>query len=154
MASYACVVHLGILVILRRIVLPAMSHDAVVDRGAEEKHLRDIMSTISKPERPKSTIIGTKQNKPFGVVISQGRVVYDFAVMSIGEEAMSLMVQSEQKQRLPKGFWPACCRFCFHRVCTDAFRKLLSKALLLYLRSLRKGAITTCGMLVEKKSQR
>ena len=108
------------------------------------------MSAISKPERPTSTIIGTKQNKPFGVVISQGRVVFEYAKMSIGEEAMSPMVQSEQKQRLPKSFWPACCRFCFHRVCTDVFRKSLSKALLLYLRSLRKGVTTTCGMLVEK----
>ena len=78
MASYACVVHLGILVILCRIVLPGMSHDAVVDRGAEEKHLRDIMSATSKPERPKNTIIGTKQNKPFGVVISQGRLVFEY----------------------------------------------------------------------------
>ena len=111
------------------------------------------MSATLKPERPKSTIIGTEQNKQFGVMISQVRVVYDFAVMSIGEEVMSLMVQSEQKQRLPKGFWPACCRFCFHRVCTDVFRKSLSKALLLYLGSLRKGATTTCAMLVEKNAK-
>ena len=151
--TYACVVHLGFLVILCRIVLPAMSHDAVVDRAAGEKHLRDILSATSKPERPKSTRSGTKENRNFGVLMSQGRVVYDFAVMSIGGKPMSLMVQSEQTQRLPKGFWPACCRFCFHRVCTDAFRKSLSKALLLYLRSLIKGATTTCGMLVEKKTK-
>ena len=99
MAPYACVVHRAFPVNLCRIVLPAMSHDAVVDRGAEEKHLRDIMSAISKPERPKSTIIGTKQNKPLGVVISQGRLVFEYAKMSIGEEAMSLLVQSEQKPR-------------------------------------------------------
>ena len=153
MASYACVVHPGILVILGRIVLPAMSHDAVVDRGAAHEHLRDIMSAISKPERPKNTIIGTKQNKPFGVVISQGRLVFEYAKMSIGEEAMSQMVQSEQKLRLPRGFWPACCRHCLHRVCTDALRKSLSKALRFYIRSLRKGATTTCGMLVEKKAK-
>ena len=64
---------------------------------------------------------------------------------------MSQMVQSEQKLRLPKGSWPACCRHCLHRVCTDALRKSLSKALHFYIRSLRKGATTTCGMLVEKR---
>ena len=86
-----------------------------------------------------------------GAVMSQGRVVFEYAQMCIGEEAMSHIVQSGQKLRLPMGFWPACCRHCLHRVCTGALRKSLSKALYFYIRSLRKGATTTCGMLVEKK---
>ena len=97
----------------------------MVDRAAEEKHLRDIMTATSKPERPKNTIRNwhrTKQDiRSYNVT---KHVVCDFAVMSIGEKHMGLMVQSEQTQRLPKGFWPACCRFCFHRVCTDAFSKV------------------------------
>ena len=59
---------------------------------------------------------------------------------------MSHIVQSGQKLRLPMGFWPACCKHCFHLVYTYALRKSLSKALLLYIGSLRKGATTTCGM--------
>ena len=86
-------------------------------------------------------------------MISQGRVVFDYAKMTIGEEDMNHVVQSGQKLRLPRGFWPACCRHCLHRVCTDALRKSLSKALFFYIRSLRKGATTTCGMLVEKRAE-
>ena len=122
--------------------------------GTAQEHLRDILSATSKPERPKAAVIGYRQSTPFGVVISQGRVVFEYAKMSIGEEAMSHIVKSGQKLRLPRGFWPACCRHCFHRVCTDALRKSLSKALKLYIRSLRKGATTACGMLVEKIRER
>ena len=102
--------------------------------GTAQEHLRDILSATSKPERPKAATIGARQSTPFGVVISQGRVVFDYAKMSIGEEAMSHIVKSGQKLRLPMGFWPACCHHCFHRVCTDALRKSLSKALHFYIR--------------------
>ena len=58
------------------------------------------MSASSKPERPRRATIGARQKQTFGVEISQGRVVFDYAKMSIGEEAMSHIVQSGQKLRL------------------------------------------------------
>ena len=101
------VVHLGILTILGRIVAPAMSHNAVIDRGAAQEILRDIMSASSKPERPRAATIGTNHSQPFGTVISPGRLGCDYAKMCLGEEAMSHMVQGEQKASLPRGCWPA-----------------------------------------------
>ena len=132
-------------------VLLAMSHNEVMDHGTAQEHLRDMMSAVSKPPRPNRGVIGTKQSNAFGVIINQGRIVFEYAKMMMGDEVMSQVVKGETKMRLPRGFWPACCRHCLHRVCTDALRKSLSKALHFYIRSLRKGATTTCGMLFNKK---
>ena len=107
------------------------------------------MSASSKRERRKSVVIGARTPESFGVKISKGQTVYEYAKMVIGEEAMSHIVQSGEKLRLPRGCWPACCRHCFNRKCTDALRKSLSKALKFYRGLLRKGATTTCGMLAE-----
>ena len=79
MSSRAYVVFIGILATLSSLVLPAMSHNAVIDRGLEQENLQNIMSATSKPERPKSIVIGTKANKTFGVLVAQGRLVYEFA---------------------------------------------------------------------------
>ena len=87
-----------------QIVLPAMSDDAASNRSAVEEHLRYILSASSKPQRAKSALIGTKQNKCFGVVIAQGEVVFDYAKMVLGEQAMSHNVQGVQKLHLPRGF--------------------------------------------------
>ena len=69
---------------------------------------------------------------------------------SAGDEAMSHMLESGIV-RLPKGFWPACCYYCFKRQCTDALRKSLSKSLCLYMHRVRQGATTQTGMLGEKR---
>ena len=107
------------------------------------------MSASSKRERRKSVVIGARTPESFGVKISKGQVVYEYAKLVIGAEAMSHSVQSGEKLRLPRGFWPSCCRECFGRRCTDAMRKSLTRALEFYIGSLRKGATTTCGMLAE-----
>ena len=80
---------------------------------------------------------GVELSKPFGLVLSKGRLVFEYAQMRIDEEAISNIVQRREKLRLPMCFWPGCCRRCFQMVCTAARRKWLSKALLLYIRSLR-----------------
>ena len=152
MSSRAYVVFIGILATLSSLVLPAMSHNAVIDRGLEQENLQNLMSATSKPERPKSIVIGTKANKTFGVLVAQGRLVYEFAKMCTGETAMNRLLGSVEGFRLPRGFWPACCKNCLGRVCTDAMRKSLTKALHFHIRSLKKGASTTCGMPLEKRA--
>ena len=127
-----------------------MSHNAVNDRGREQENLQHILSATSKPERPKSVVKGTKENKTICVKVVQGRLVFEFAKMCMGETAMKRLLAGEAGFRLPRGFWPACCRQSFGRVCTDATRKNLTKALQYHITSLRKGAITACGMLRDK----
>ena len=80
-----------------------MSDDAASDRGAVEENLRYIFSTSSQPKRAKSAVIGTKENKSFGVVIAQGELVFDYAKKRLGEEAMSHIVQGVAKLSLPRG---------------------------------------------------
>ena len=87
-------------------VLLAMSHTEVMDHGTAQEHLRDMMSAVSKPSRPKRIVIGTKHSNPFGVIIAQGRIVFEYAKMMMGDEAMSQMLKSEKKLRLPRGFGP------------------------------------------------
>ena len=65
----------------------------------------------------------------------------------LGEGAISHTVQSGGKIRLPRGFGTGCCTHCFHVVSTDALRKSLTKAFYSYIRALRDGATTKCGML-------
>ena len=119
---------------------------------SEHDDLRNIMSASSKPERPRSATIGARDSNKALVRINQGKIVYEYAAREIGVQVMSRILQTGEKLRLPRGFWPACCKVCFDRVCTDAFRKSLRKALYLVIHALRKGATTTCGMLGLKKS--
>ena len=53
--------------------------------------------------------------------------------------------------RLPRGFWPTCCRDCFGLICTRVQRTRLRKALNLYIVSLRNGATTTQGRLADRR---
>ena len=117
------------------------------------EHLREIMSASSVPVKPNArTRTEIKHNTTWGAKISQGKRVFDFAKACIGEEAMSHTMQSGQKPRLPKGFWPACCEQCFFRAYTEGLRKPLTKSFNMYTTSLRKGATTCCGMLGDKKA--
>ena len=88
MASRAYVVFVGVLAILSSLVLPAMSHNAVIDRGREQENLQHILSATSKPERPRSVGKGTKENKTIGVKVAQGRLVFELTKMCMGETAM------------------------------------------------------------------
>lgn len=118
-----------------------------------QEHLRHILSTTATPVRPRTVVIGSRTATPFGVLITQGRLVYEYARMSIGDEAMSHILQTGLQLWLPRDFWPACCHFSFHRVCTPTFRKSLRKALRYYMIALRNGATTACGMLGEKMAR-
>ena len=97
----------------------------------------------SGPNRPRDSAA----QEHFGLIMSatpynpfsKGAKVFDFAKMVIGEQAMSHIVHSGQKLRLPWFFWPACCRHCFHRVITPALRMSLKKGFRLYMKALRKG---------------
>ena len=150
MASRTYVVFFGVLAILSGLVLPAMSHNAVIDRGREQENLQHILSATSQPERPRSVVKGTTESKTIGVKVVQGRLVFEFAKICMGETAMKRLLAGEAGFRLLGGFWPACCRQSFGRVCTDATRKNLTKALQYHITSLKKGAITVCGMFRDK----
>ena len=95
-------------ILARVAVLPAMSHTKTMDHDAAQGQLRLMMSAASKPLRPKQhAVIGSRQNIIFGIVVAQGRVVYDYALMMMGEEAMSKVLRNEKKLKLSRGFWPA-----------------------------------------------
>ena len=117
-------------------------------REAAEENLLHIWSTSSVSSAPVQTKgqhnQGINTNKPLGASISQGRTVYEYAKMCIGEEAMSHTVQGAF--RFPRNFWPSCCRLCFKRESTKAFNKSLKKSFNLYTSSLRKGANTDVGL--------
>ena len=82
-----------------------MSHTEAMDHDTAQVQLRDMMSAVSKPARPKQQApIGTKQSKTIGIVIAQGRVVYDYALMVMGDEAMSKVLKHETTLQLPMGF--------------------------------------------------
>ena len=83
--------------------------------GTEEDSLRYIMSASAKLERPKEVATVGRENKQFGAVLSQGRTVFNYANLTLGERAMSHTLQSRVKIRFPKGFWQGCCRLCFNR---------------------------------------
>ena len=140
-------------ILARVAVLQAISHTKTMDQDDAQGQLRLMMSAVSKPVRPKqNAVIGSRQNIIFGIVVAQGRLVYEYALMMMGEEAMSEVLRNEKKLQLPRGFWPACCLHCLHRKCTDSLRKQLAKSLHHYIFSLRKGATTVQGMLGDKES--
>ena len=124
-----------------------------MDDDSAQRHLRDMMSVVSKPARPApEPVIGSRACTRFGITVAQGRIVYDYARMFLGDEAMSHIVTQERSLRLPRGFWPACCMHCLHLKCTDRLRKTLKKSLNYYIMSIRKGATTVQGMLCDKES--
>ena len=106
----------------------------------------------SQPRRPRAVLTSARGQRRMEEIKEQGNIVFEYAKLMVGKEAISHTVQSGAKIRLPCCFWRGCCRHCFHRVCTDAFRKSLTKALYLYIRTVRQGASTTCGMLGNKCS--
>ena len=89
---------------------------------------------------------GMKGTSRMAERISQGKTVFGYARLMLGEKAISHTVQNGGKLTLPRNFWPGCCKHCFHRVSSDALRQSLKKALSFYIRALRKGATTMCGM--------
>ena len=114
---------------------------------------KEIWTPASKRERNQRTpVIGARSNKAFGVVLSQGLIVFEYAKQCIGEKAMSHILQSGPKihLRLPRICWSTCTMHCFHLRCTDALRKSLSKALFIYIEALQHGATTRQGMLADK----
>ena len=126
-----------------------------MDDDSAQMVLRDMMSAVSKPARPKSqAVIGSRDSIPFGITVAQGRIVYDYARMFLGDEAMSHVVSKETSFRAPRGFWPACCMHCLHLKCTDKLRKTLKKSFNFYIYSLRKGATTVQGMLGDKEAKK
>ena len=140
-------------ILARVAVLQAISHTQTMDQDDAQMQLRLMMSAVSKPvRREHNAVIGSRQSRDFGVVVAQGRLVYEYALMMMSETSMNEVLRSENKLRLPRGFWPACCLHCFHRKCTDSLRKQLSKSLHHHINSLRKGATTLQGMLGDKES--
>ena len=124
----------------------------MIGRSAQDDELRYIMSAPSGRKRDRKGRIGARESRSYDVQLKQGQVVFEYAKMNMGEEAMSHIVERGQKPRLPKYFWPNCCEKCFNRVCTDALRKSLKKAFHYYIERLRTGATTTTGMLGDKKA--
>ena len=115
--------------------------------------MRYIMSAFIPRRQAKRMVKASRENKQFGAVLSQGRTVFNYANLTLGEEAMSHTLHSRVKIRFPKGFWQECSRLCFKRSCTYSFRNSLRRSLHLYMRSLRAGAKTSCGMLRGKKPE-
>jgi len=145
--------HLWVLAILGRItVLLAMSHTGVMDNATAQGYLRDMMSAVEKPPRPKRGVIGSRQSNQCGVIVNQGRIVFEYARMMMGDEEVNRVVTDGHQLRLHRGFWPACTSHCFHRTCTGTLRKQLAKSLQHYIFSLRKGATTAQGMLGDKNA--
>ena len=136
------------------ILFQAMSHNAMACNRTEEDNLRYIMSAFIPRRQAKRMVKASRENKQFGAVLSQGRTVFNYANLTLGEEAMSHTLHSRVKIRFPKGFWQECSRLCFKRSCTYSFRNSLRRSLHLYMRSLRAGAKTSCGMLRGKKRTR
>ena len=140
-------------ILARVAVVPAMSHTATMDHEALQGKLRLMMSATPKALRPKQhAVIGSRQNTMFGTVVEQGRLVYDYARMMIGTDAMGKVLRNETRLRLSRGFWPSFCCQCLHRKCTDALRKHLAKSLRHYIVALQKGATTKQGMLCDKEA--
>ena len=115
-----------------------------------EETLMHIWSYDPRPKRTGSTIIGSKDSVRAAVQVARGEIVFDFIQTTLGEKVAGQIVQGGELVTLPKGFWPRCCNDCFHKLCTDAFRKALRKALLLHITSLRRGATTLSGKLGNK----
>ena len=136
-SSYVC--RRDTYVFLALLLPPALSHNATSVRDTTQEVLRDIMSARTKPLPPRRAKNGTRRRKALGVEINNGNTVFTYAKNFIGEKAMSHIVQSGEKFRLPKNFWTSCCRHCFDRVCTPALQKSLRNALMLYIETLRKG---------------
>ena len=141
--------------ILPVLLASAMSHNVSNVSAAQQDAVRDLMTAAAQPKRPRKRPIkiGARQDQTFSIKLEQGRTVYDFAKMQIGDEALNDMVQGKKGILFPRGFWPACTRHCFNRVCTAALRKSLMKSLRLYMQALKKGAKTACGELGEKRPQ-
>ena len=141
--------------ILPVLLASAMSHNVSNVSAAQQDAVRDLMTAAAQPKRPRKrpNKIGARQDQTFSIKLEQGRTVYDFAKMQIGDEALNNIVQGRKKILFPRGFWPACTRHWFNRVCTAALRRALSKALRLYIQALRKGATTACGKLGDKQPQ-
>ena len=72
--------------------------------GTEEDSLRYMMSASAKLERPKEVAIVGRENKHFGAVLAQGRTVFNYANLTLGEKAMSHILQSRVKIRFLKRF--------------------------------------------------
>ena len=124
-----------------------------MEKNSAQMHLCEIVSATSRPTRPKGpVVIGSRDNAAFGITVAQGRIVYDYARMFLGDEAMSHIVSKERTLRLPRGFWPACTLQCLKLKCTDRLRKTLKKSLNWHIYSLRKGATTVQGMLGDKEA--
>ena len=132
----------GLAILGRIAVLLAMSHTGVMDNATAQEYLRDMMSAVEKPPRPKRGVIGSRQSNQFGVIVNQGRIVFEYAKMMMGDEVMNRVVTDGHQLRLHRGFWPACTSHCFHRTCTAALRKQLANSLKHYIFSMRKGATT------------
>ena len=84
-------------------------------------------------------------------MLKQGASVFHFANMIMGEDSMRKVLHKEESLRLPRGFWPSCCRNCFDLHCTRVLRTRLRKALNVYIVSLRNGATTTQGRLADRR---
>ena len=104
--------------------------------AAAPRTLRDVLSSTSRPEEVvKHTV---NHIKPYAPGLSTGRLVFDYAEIRIGKGAIRHIALGREKLRLPMCFWPGCCRLIFQMACTAAKRKSLSKALVLYIKGLRK----------------
>ena len=107
----------------------------------------------SQPGLRRAVRMGARGQRRMGELLEQGNIVFDYVKLNVKKEAISHAVQSGARIRLPRGFWSGCCKNCFKRVCTDSFRKSLTKALRYYIHSLRQGATTRCGMLLGRNPE-
>ena len=118
-----------------------------------EETLMHIWSYDPRPKRTVSTIIGSKDSVRAAAQVARGEIVFDFIQTTFGEKFTREILQGGAIVTLPGGFWPRCCDECFHRRYTDAFRKVLRRALILHITSLRRGATTFAGNLGNKTAQ-
>ena len=124
-----------------------MSNDCMQVCVSAHVEVTESPTASSQPRRPRADRKGILVAPRLAKMMTHGNKVFTYAKLMVGEAAISHTIQSGAKFRLPRGFWKACCKHSFNRVCTDAFRKYLSKVLGCYIRSLRQGATTKCGML-------
>ena len=116
---------------------------------AMSQQLTEPFSRGYEPTRPARPSLGCRVSHPCRVTLQQGRAVFDYAMLYVGQEGMDAVVRGGPL-RLPRGGWPAFCKDRLRWAYSDALSKACRRALWCYLESLRKGALTTCGMLGDR----
>ena len=131
----------------------AMSNGCMQEGVPAHVDVSQRSAASSQPRRPRAVLTSARGQRRMEEIKEQGNIVFEYAKLMVGKEAISHTVQSGAKIRVPRGFWRGCCKRCFKRVCTASFRIRLAKALNYYIHSLRQGATTRCGMLLGRNPE-